>query len=398
VRRSSFLILAAALAVVAPSCIGGNHGAGGGDLRATRVVGAVMVQPPGESAHPLREGATVVAGSGLTTGRDAQLRMEDGGGRAVELAGDTRASVLSRSRLTLDLGSALGETGSGSMSFDSRGVGVRITGGQARLQRLLGTLRVGVYAGSAHVDMLGRAFDVPAYRQQDFAGGIRRDARPLDINPDDPWDRLLLGDVIELDRALAQFGRGFNAQFGGQAAEPVFFTSFVSLRRVESVVGSAPGNVSAADKLIGLVFAQKLAARDSTDARVSRYFDDMLVELQQGATWGLIAKERGLQIPSLLPAVLDAIRRGTTPAVAAGPPGGGGGGGSSPTPTAQPTTKPKPTPTASPTPKPSPTGSSPPCTFLDRLLGNCGGSQSSGTGSGGTADCSILGVLLDPKC
>jgi len=128
----------------------------------------------------------------------------------------------------------------------------------------------------------------------------------------------------------------------------------------------------------------------------------MVAEFQQGATWGLIAKERGLEMRLLLPAVLDAIRRGTTPAAAPGGSGGGGGGagGGGGGPTAQPTTKPKPKPSPTPTgpaPSPSPT---PPCMILDRLLGNCGG-QASGTsssGAGGAANCSVLGVLIDPNC
>jgi len=401
-RFGPVLLGAAALMLAATSCLGGSHRGGGGGLRATSVVGAVTVQTPGEPAHALRQGSTVAEGSALTTARDASVRLEDGEDLAVELAGETRATIVSSQRASLDLGAALAETAKGSFAFDSRGVGVTVSNGAARLDRRLGTLRVGVYKGSAHLDLVGRTADVPVYRQQDFAGGVplERDPTPLTLDDRDPWDRRLLGDVLELDKGLAQFVRGFNSEFSQQALVPVFFTAFVPVRAAATVVATAPADVSAADKLIGLVFAQQLSARDGNDSQLARHFGEMVAEFQQGATWGLIAKERGLELRLLLPAVLDAIRRGTTPPpVPSGGAGGGGGGGGSTPPTPRPTGSPKPTPSPSPTKTPSPTPT-PTCSLLDQLLQNCRGAQSSGSGSpgGGAPNCSILGVLLDPKC
>ena len=396
------LIVAAALAVFAPSCVGGDRAIPGGGLRATKVVGTVTVQPQGEAARTLREGDVVRPGSALTAGPGARVRLEGGEKRALELAGDTRASILGSRRISLDNGSVLGETGEGSLSVDATGMNVRLNDGAARVIRQLGTLHVGVYAGDAHVDLLGNVVDIPAYRQQDFSGGsaVERTPVPLDLKETDPWDRRLLGDVIELDAKLNQFRRGFNAEFGGQAADPVFFVAFVSLRRAAEVAATAQEDVTAGDTLIGLVFAQRLAARDGNDSRVGRYFSEMTAEFRLGATWGLIAKARGLDLRLLLPAVLDAIRRGTTPAASGGGGTGGGGGGAGPEPTSRPTSRPRTGPTASPSPSPSPSPSSPPpCPILERLLGNCPDAGTTDTGgSGGGQGCSIVGVLLDPEC
>lgn len=399
-RLARTLVLAAALALFAPSCVGGDRSVPGGGLRATKVLGSVTVQPQGGVSRTLSEGDVVRPGSGLQTGPGARVRLEGGEKRAIELGGDTRATVLGARRLSLAQGSALGETGQGSLSFDATGVNVRVTDGAARLIRGLGTLHVGVYSGEAHVDVLGNVVDVPRFRQQEFSGGIPVDRvpAPLELHDTDPWDLRLLGDVIALDARLTQFRRGFNAEFGAQGADPLFFVAFVTLRRAADVVGTAQDDVTTADKLIALVFAQRLAGREGTDARAGRYFSEMIAEYRLGATWGLIAKERGLDVRNLLPAVLDAIRRGTTPASGGGSGSGGGGGGGT-QPTSRPTGRPSPGPTASPSPSASPTPTSPPCNVVDRLLGQCENAGTTGSGgSGGSQDCSIIGVLLDPTC
>jgi hypothetical protein len=400
VRRSTGLLLGAALAVAAPSCVGRGHGGTGGALRATQVAGTVVVQPAGQAARRLQEGDSVAPGTSVRTGHDGRVRLESGD-QAVELAPDTQATIGPAAAVTLGIGRALAEAGAGSIAFDSLGVTVRVDQGATRLERLLGTVRLGVYSGQAHADLLGRTVDVPAYRESFFSGGIPLDRtpRPLQLQPTDPWDRRFLGDVLEMDRELAQFGRGFNGQFGSRANAPGFFAPFVAVPGVDSVIAVAPPGTTPADTLIGLVFARQLAARGG--ASVQDLFAGMLAENRAQATWGLIAKERGLVLPDLLQAVLEAIRRGTAPPPA-GSGGRPGGGGPAPTPTTTATPKPKPTATASPSPSPSPTKSPPPpCTLLERLINNCSssGGGSSGTGGGqSSSGCSIIGVLLDPNC
>jgi hypothetical protein len=390
----------AGLLLVAPACFGRGHDAVDSALKVASLKGDVTVQAPGEEPRSLRDGETIRAGSNLRTGKDSSARLEGGGGRALELGADTQATIVSAGNVALEIGSALGEAGEGDLSFDSRGVGVQISEGTARLERLLGVLRVGVYSGKTRVDLAGRGVNVPPFRELDFAGGIPVDRapRPLTLSGADEWDRRLLGDVIEFDQEISQFGTGFNNQYAGQTAEPAFFRGFVTVSNV-SFLGGVTGQPPA-EILIGLVLAERVQA--AKGGSLQRLFGAALVERAAGATWGLIAKERGQDLPQLLAAVLDAIRRGTTPTSSGSGGGSDGGGGNPPRrPTSGPTSSPRPTPTGSPSPSPSPSPSGTPCTNpIDRILGLCPTTESSGTNTAPppAPDCSLLGVLIDPEC
>ncbi|TMK19789.1 MAG: hypothetical protein E6G68_05445 [Actinobacteria bacterium] len=399
------LVATAALLLAAPACVGHKGALAGGALRVASVAGEVAVQPQGLASKALHEGDVVRPGSALRTGKDGRVRLEDGADRALELGTDSEATLVSASTVSLDLGSALAQTGKGVFSFDSRGIGVRVSGGAARLERALGVLRVGTYAGTAHVDLLGQGVDIPAYRELDFADGVPvdRNPSPLTLNDGDPWDRRLLGDVLEFDREITQFGDGFNRQVSGLVTSAAFYEPFVGVPRVTNVVAHQPPATKPADTLVALVFAQRLDRLDGAASRVTRNFTAMLNERTLGATWGLIAKERGLPLQPLLQEILASIRRGTAPQAASGGGGGGGGGfgsGNPPrqSPGPQPSGSPKPKPSKSPTPPPSASPSPTPCGTLDRLLGLCGGAGTSSAGSNAPPPCTIVGVLIDPTC
>jgi hypothetical protein len=405
-RRSLGALLLVALA--APSCVGRSRGGGDTGLRVAAITGAALARAPGAAGFTaLRRDDAVPVGTEIKTSKDADVRLVAGAGRAIELGADSQATILAPARISLDTGRLLAEPGTGSgVAVESRGVAASVANGAARLERILGALRVGVYSGAARIELLGRGIDVPALRQVIVAGGIplERDPRPLELNASDRWDRRLLGDVIDFDRELGQFGRGFDQAFAGRATAPAFYSGFVPLPNLAFVAPALP-SFDASDVLIGLVYAASLAAQVRDAAAIPTLFAGLLDLRNRGATWGLIAKEHGLTLGQLLRAVLDAIRRGTAPAggqqSGGGSAQGGGGGSTSPTPhpTTSPSPHPTPTPTASPTPPPPP----PPCSVLDRLLGNCGGGQSSSSGGGspggsGGTGCSLLGILLDPNC
>ncbi len=394
-----FTVAAAALTLAAPACTSGGGG-DGGDFRATRVAGSVVVQMPGEASRALREGESVPAGTSFKTGRGARVRIESGG-RAIELDGESEATLLGSGRMSLELGRILAEApGARTLSFDSRGVTAQVTGGATRLERRLGAVRVGVYSGATRVDLLGRGIEVPRLRQLDVAGAVplQRVPAPLLLSAKDPWDRRLLGDVLDFDANLDQYARGFNAEFGAEAVTSEFFTPFVTLASYR-LVDEPLRVLEPADILIGLVFAQRLATRAGNPRRVKAFFDEMRALRELRATWGLIAKERGLDLQALLRSVLDSIRRGTAPPAPGGP---AGPSGPQPTPSPSPTTSPRPRPTGSPSPSPSPSPTPTECSVLDRLLGTCDEATGSGGSGGGQSTnndpCSVLGILLDPNC
>ena len=397
-----------ALALTASACVGHKGARVGGPLRATIVVGDVTAQRTDGQAHTLHVGETISAGESIRTGPAARVRLEAGGGRALEFGAATSSTITSARGVAMDAGSALAETGGVPWTFAARGTGIDIPAGATRVELALGVLRVGVYAGGAHVDLVGRGVDVPAYHELEFAGGIpvERTARLLTLSDGDPWDRRLLGDVLEFDREITQFGKGFDNQFAGDVTDAVFYGSFVSVSNIASVTRCAASNEpSSSDELIALVFAERLDRLDGSRYRVRTNYCSMLRERAGGGTWGLIAKERGLPLQSLLQDVLDSIKRGTTPEASGGGGGGGGfggggGGNPSPQPTPKSTGSPKPHPTTSPSPGPSPSPTPTPCGTLERILGLCGGASSSSGSSGGTAapNCTIVDALLDPNC
>jgi hypothetical protein len=263
----------------------------------------------------------------------------------------------------------------------------------------VGALRVGVYAGRASISSLGRDMDVPALREVLVAGGVplERAPRPISLSADDRWDRRLLGDVLDFDRDLGQFGRGFDQEFAAQAVAPAFFAAFVPLGNNTGFLTGVLNQNEPSDVLVGLVFALTLSGRDGVPLPDS--FVALLAERALGATWGLIAKEKGLQLRDLFGAVLEAIKRGTTPPSPSTSTSGGsnnnGPNRPSPGPSGSPKPTPSPTPTATPT-QPPPT----PCPPLDQLLGRCtrGRTSSSTAGASASSDCAVLESLLEDRC
>ena len=408
VRRAGRMVVACVvLCAAGVSCVGRGGGGGSGSFEAAQVAGSVSVRAPGAAVRTLQQGDDVPVGSFVKTGStDSFVRLEGNAGRVVELLNDTQVTLASARTASLDIGRVLGQTGTEQpLTIESRGTVVRIAvGGASRVERLLGALRVAVYQGSSRVELLGRGVDVGRFRELVVAGGVplEREPRPLTLSPTDRWDRRLLGDVLDFDRELGQFGTGFNAEFGSVPIAPRFFANFVTLPSVGFLRAQLPTN-QPAEVLVGVVFAQQLATKASNQAALPQLFNVLVGLRDQGATWGLIAKEKGLELRLALQGVRDAIRRGTTPPT---PPdggggsgggggnggGGGGGGGSTPGP------QPSPTPTGEPT-EPPPDEEPPPeeCSVLETLLGQC--TQTGGnTGSPAARNCSAVEALLDPNC
>ncbi|MGH2785251.1 MAG: hypothetical protein ACRDJ1_08305 [Actinomycetota bacterium] len=402
------LVASVVLVAAGAGCVGRSGGPGNGSFRATDVVGSVVARIPGAEARTLREGDDVPAGSILKTGPEQTnfVRLEGAAGRAVELQNDTQITLVDGRSVSLDLGRVLGQTGSEQpLRIESRGTGVELSvGGASRVERLLGALRVGVYQGSARLELLGRGVDIPRFRELVIAGGVplEREARPLTLSATDRWDRRLLGDVLDFNRELEQFGTGFNSEFGSRPIAPRFFASFVTLPSVGFLRAQLPTD-QPAEILVGVVFAQQLSAKAADPLQLPQFFTQLNDLREQGATWGLIAKEMGLDLRLALQGVRDAIVRGTAPPATSGTGGGsggggsgggggGGGGGSKPGP------EPSPTPTDDPTeppPEEPPPGGD--CSLLEMLLGQC--SEAAGTtGSAAAEECSVVDSLLDPNC
>jgi hypothetical protein len=294
------------------------------------VVARLMVDGQADVSQPGEDRKQVTSSSGLRV--DDRIRVRQGtaeirvGDQHIELRQGSDVELRaagSRSRTTPELmgGDLLVTSGNGPFALRSAGVDVSVSG-TARVSRGVALL-VATYKGFVTMDADGRSLTVPALRQAavQATGGLPPRVMPLEYSVNDLWDQRYLSDAIELGNQLASRSQGFSAQVGDDgrsvkafrnlfpqlAAEPSFDASLFN-------AGRPPGEslVGAAITLAGTsgTFASRWAA-------VFAFRDD-------GASWGLVALDQGVDRVGLLDSVQAAIGRGPT-TFAAGSPGSSSG-------------------------------------------------------------------------
>jgi uncharacterized membrane protein YgcG len=172
----------------------------------------------------------------------------------------------------------------------------------ARLARTAG-LSVGLYRGTARIDSAGVAATVHRLRRIEVpARGVLTEAQPVRYDTADPWDQRYLTDAISLDQQLKRLLPGFMASAGpdvGRAAnlaallDPI--AGMPSRREFARLVDP---DRPADDVLVGATVSALDRGGSYADRwRAAFRFRDA------GATWGLVAMDRGVG-PKL---VLDAL-------------------------------------------------------------------------------------------
>jgi hypothetical protein len=201
-----------------------------------------------------------------------------------------------------------------------------ISGGSARMARAVG-VEVAAYDADVALDSAGQQRTIPALRQMQVpALGLPPEApRPLVYDPTDPWDRRFLGEAIDLGDRLESLAVGYTQNLAsgdvpdvsfyeqvlpGLASEPEFTANLVDPRR-------PPG-----ETLVGAAITE-LGRRGTFTERWASVF----AFRDQGAKWGLVALDQGVERTPLLGAVTTAVQDSP---LAIGPP------------------RPKPSPTPSP--------------------------------------------------
>jgi len=251
----------------------------------------------------------------LPGNRRVELRL----GSEVELQPDGSGKG---ARTALLAGDALLTSGDSPLLVTLGGPEITVTG-VARASRGLAAL-VASYQGSTVLRSSGggRSIDVPALRQGAVpaTGAFPAKPSPLEASAADTWDQRFLSDAIELGGQLAARSQGFSAQLGPTdgrsaayfrslfprlAAEPAFEPSLVNPRR-------PPG-----ETLVGASIALQGTRGGFGDrwAAVFTFHDE-------GAPWGLVALDQGVNRVPLLETIEGAI--GRTPTTFAGEPPGGG--------------------------------------------------------------------------
>lgn len=240
-----------------------------------------------------------------------------------------------------------------SESIDAAGNLFRLDNGIARLSREL-AVGVSTYRGVTVLDSAGQDRSVPALRQMDVTvlGRPPTAARPLSVDPSDPWDLRYLGPAIDLTRTLDSLSRAFTGSLAptagqtpgfyqlllpGVANEPSFNSALFARR-----IGRPQG-----DTLVGAAVSM-LGTRGSFEQRWTATFDFF----DAGAQWGLVAMDQEVASGPLVRAVEAALDRSPLQVAQPLPPAvvSGRGAVTTTTPTTSVPTGPSPTPT-----EPSPT-------------------------------------------
>lgn len=368
------------LAFASGACIGRGGSADPNVFRVAALTGAAEVRAAGARTwNGLTQGADVPAGASIRFGGDVSVTLSRAGDSTIEVR-----PFEQRAEFTVTAPGAIEVTAGDVLVTSDTAAPIAVRAGDVdaiaarngvfRVDRRL-SLRVGVYAGGARVSLFDDSLDLPPLQESIVAGrALPRASDPLVYDASDPWDRRLLADAIALDAELQTAARGFRAEFGARLTTASLFAPLGrDLGRDVAFIGASLATTDGGDVLIALVLALHLDQTGDDDA--ATVFPRLLRELDQGATWGIVAKRHGA-IDELGDAVVRAI--GVVTGVVT-PGEGRGRSTSSPrprptrTPTTRPTTSPSPSHSPSPSTSPSPTEPPPPppCSPVDQLLGRC---------------------------
>jgi hypothetical protein len=311
------LLLAASFAVLV---LGGACSSGGGDDAGRLTVDGraevsstdgEVTEVRGRRTLAFGDAVKVVEGTAvLRLDRDRQLELRTGTDVVLREADDEGQRVLPVLRAS-DL---LVQAPPGArLTVSTEGADV-IVGGGAQISRGP-VLVVSSYEGTVELRAGDRSTTVPALRQigvpDEGTGAVPDRPSPLGYDVDDPWDRRFLSDAIELGNELEARSKGFTAQLGSsEGRTPDFLLRLLPDLADQPEFG--PTLFDAArppgESLIGAAIALG-GARGTFGERWAAIFGFR----GEGAQWGLVALDQGVNRAPLLAAVDAAIGRGPRP-------------------------------------------------------------------------------------
>jgi hypothetical protein len=319
------LVVAATVAV----SLRGGPAVGAGEARLVLNGARVNIALAGHAFTPATGSPTLHTGDRVRVVEgEPQLQLVKDAHADLRAGSAVRMGTADGPQLTLENGDLLatGPLTVGTIEATTQVLGV------AKLVERSGLL-AGVYKGTARVQTPDApTATVHQYRQLAALGlgSALGTFDPLHVDDSDRWDRRYLGEVIDLDGRLDSFARGFDAQLpAGSGTTPGFYRTLVPGLENEDLPANVLEGRSAGENLIGFT----MVALDSgpLKTRVDRIFGFR----DQGARWGLVAADRGLQPSVVLNHYQEALGRAPTSSSAALPnltkpttkPGGGKGTG-----------------------------------------------------------------------
>lgn len=192
------------------------------------------------------------------------------------------------------------------------GVTARSTNGAFRVDRRFGSVRAAAYTGSLQLDAAGQSdLRLPRlYQATIVAGALPNQTRPYQLDLKDPWDQVLLEEVVDLEGELAALSRGFMGQVGRQRPGLDYFEALAdggSVGFMRRYLSRKPS-----DLLIGFTIAQ------NSDRPMRASFVKAFDLFDAGARWGIAGMILEVEPKPVLAQLKDLI-------VGTGVAAGGGG-------------------------------------------------------------------------
>jgi hypothetical protein len=239
-----------------------------------------------------------------------------------------------------------------------------VEGGSARL-RHTADVEAAAYDTTVRLDSAGQERTIPALREMQVPalGLPPEQPRPLRYDASDPWDRRFLGEAIDLGERLEALAAGYTQNVDAdEARSPSFYKEVLPglVDEPEFTIDLLDRDRAPGETLVGAAITD-LGKRGTFAQRWGSVF----AFRDQGAAWGLVALDQGVDRGPLLGAVNDAVEDSP---LALGPtsPSRRPGSGTTATSAVPPTTVPS-SPTTRPRPS-SPSTTVPPDEEEDGLL------------------------------
>ena len=295
-------------------------GLAGCSRSSTPTAGRLTVEGQAEITRPGEGRREVTGAMDLEVGDRVRVRE---GTAVIRLPGDRRLDLRQGSDVELREGERDDTVRPGVMAgdllvvSDSEPLTVTATGaqvavhGDARISRGAAML-VATYQGTSQLTSEASSLAVPALRQAALppTGQFPEKVSPLEFSAADGWDQRYLSDAIELTGQLDARSQGFTAQLG--ATEGRSFTYFRDLfPRLAAEPGFTAVLVNPARPPGETLVGAAITLEGSRGTFAERWAD-VFAFRDEGAPWGLVALDQGVNRVPVLEAIEAAISRGPT--------------------------------------------------------------------------------------
>jgi hypothetical protein len=245
-----------------------------------------------------------------TGGRDALARLRLEGDRLLQLKGRGSTVVDSPTSVEVQAGEVLVRAEEVTRVL-VESVEARASAAQFRVDRGFGSARVSSYSGTVALESPGQQLlEINSFFEATVtAGVIPQSTRPYRMQPDDPWDALILQKWVGLEEELKVLSNSLTNNLGGDRPDVAYFSELAGGDGARFVRSFLDRRVP--DLLIGFTIA------NNSDSSLKQAFRRAFSLFDEGATWGITSAIMEIE-PRPLLAQLGRTILGTGVVVAGG--------------------------------------------------------------------------------